>query len=950
MIRAATSNGRVCMPNILLKSIFRSANHRLNLCHVNAGAIHPKIDEFRYIFEDVKLDIIVVSETWFKSYRSNASVKIDNYEIIRNDRYAKRGGGVAIYLRKGLNYKVVASSQGISSEYLFIEIIFPDSKILLGAYYKAPNVDEVDVFESVVSELATSYDDVIILGDFNENQFDKVNNLPCSYCVRNSCSKCRFSDSLDAAGLKSIGTANTHFPDIGRNSMLDLFLTNRPEKVLMFNQISHGLSKHDMIFGSYSCNKRMGASRTRFSRNFSKINIDSLFGDLSSVAWNPVFTSADVNVKTEYFNDVLSSLQDRHAPLLPAKKKVSLSSTKPWFNDAIKRAIIDRDLACTALKNGSVTRQHYTQLRNAATNLIKRAKASYLQPKLDIKLGSKAIWQNLRSVGVVSSNKVEPCFTADEYNSHLTSASHHHHRINPSVTRDSNLLGHNFSFRNATSCEVARAINSIKSKAIGLDNISIVFVKIALPFILPVLTHIVNYCLTSSSIPKCWKLAKIIPNHKKTRSRGLDDFRPLSILPCLSKVLEILAKEQLVDYLQRYELIDRFQSSYRAKHSTETVLLHLTDHIRKAFERKQLTVLLLLDFTKAFDTIQHSRLLEKLRLEFGFSSSATMFVRDYLMNRMQCVTIDGHTSQPILIHQGIPQGSVLGPLIFSLYINSLPSSLKYMLHHMFADDVQLYYSCTEREVTDAFAKINDDIAAVCSWAGENGLLLNAKKTQAIVFTNGTLRVMMPNIVIHGVTVNYSDNVRNLGAIMDVNLSFGAHARDISAKVFSRLRSLWPNHYILSWQTRMMLVKSLILPLFTYCGSIYSTNLSATSIQVVERAFAACVRFVFGIRRRGSISEHLYRILGCSIMEFLKFRSIVCIFKLLAEKSPGYLYNNFQPSRRSSLLIIPRHTSSQYNKSFFVKAVSEFNLLPNAIKQTSSLASFKRRCFEYLTRR
>lgn len=378
-------------------------------------------------------------------------------------------------------------------------------------------------------------------------------------------------------------------------------------------------------------------------------------------------------------------------------------------------------------------------------------------------------------------------------------------------------------------------------------------------------------------------------------------------------------------------------------------MLHLTDHIRRAFERKQITILLLLDFSKAFDTIRHDKLLQKLRLEFRFSSSATTFVSNYLTDRMQCVTIDEYTSPPISIRQGIPQGSVLGPLVFSLYINNLPSSLKYMLHHMFADDVQLHYSCAEADVPDAFSKINDDIAAICSWASENGLLLNAKKTQAIIFASGALRTTMPNIVIDGVTINYSDNVRNLGITMDANLMFNAHVIDVSAKVFSRLKSLWHNHHILSWQTRLMLVKSLILPLFTYCGSVYSSNLNAKSILVVERAFAACVRFVFGIRRRGSTSEHVNRILGCSILEFLKYRSLILVFKLLIDKLPSYLFDNLHQSRRSSLLIIPRHTTSQYNKSFFVHVVSEFNRLPNGVKQSGSLASFKRRCFDHFIR-
>lgn len=297
MNRAGANGSMVCVPNVLLKTIFKTANDRLNICHVNAGSIHPKIDEFRYVFDKVKLDVIMASETWFKSYRSNASVKVEEYEVIRNDRYAKQSGGVVMYLRKGFTYNIISTSQGISSEYLFIEIVFPDSKILLGVYYKAPKVKEIDVFETIVSELSASYEDIVILGDFNENQYDMVNNWQCSHCVRNSCSKCQFSEALDAVGLKSIGTIPTHYPDNGRPSLIDLFLTNRPEKVLMFNQISHGMSRHDIILGSYSCNKRLRDERPRYARNFSRINTDSLYTELSLEAWSNVYTSTCVNDK-----------------------------------------------------------------------------------------------------------------------------------------------------------------------------------------------------------------------------------------------------------------------------------------------------------------------------------------------------------------------------------------------------------------------------------------------------------------------------------------------------------------------------------------------------------------------------------------------------------------------------------------------------------------------------
>lgn len=237
---------------------------------------------------------------------------------------------------------------------------------------------------------------------------------------------------------------------------------------------------------------------------------------------------------------------------------------------------------------------------------------------------------------------------------------------------------------------------------------------------------------------------------------------------------------------------------------------------------------------------------------------------------------------------------------------------------------------------------------MCAWANENGLLLNARKTQAIVFSNSTIRTILPNIVIDGTYITHSTNVLNLGVTMDVGLSFDAHVKQLSSKVFSRLRSLWPSHNVLSWQVKLMLIKSLIIPLFTYCDSVYSTNLNATSVRVLERAFSACIRFVFSIGRDCSIDQHVNRVLGCPIMDYLKYRRVVLVFKLLLDKVPEFLYDKLQPSSRSNILILPRHSTAQYNKSFFVNSVSDYNALPNLIKQTNSISSFKTRCLEHMT--
>lgn len=167
--RNSNRSGTVCIPNVILRSTLKASTDRLHYCHVNAGSLPPKIDDFRSFFEGTNLDIVVASETWLKSYHSDKAVAIPGFELVRNDRRLKRSGGVILYVREGPYYRVLKLSENVSSEYLFVEVIFPDSKVLVGAYYKAPRVNEFDVLRNLLHEVTVSYEDILLLGDFNEN-------------------------------------------------------------------------------------------------------------------------------------------------------------------------------------------------------------------------------------------------------------------------------------------------------------------------------------------------------------------------------------------------------------------------------------------------------------------------------------------------------------------------------------------------------------------------------------------------------------------------------------------------------------------------------------------------------------------------------------------------------------------------------------------------------------
>jgi Reverse transcriptase (RNA-dependent DNA polymerase) len=245
---------------------------------------------------------------------------------------------------------------------------------------------------------------------------------------------------------------------------------------------------------------------------------------------------------------------------------------------------------------------------------------------LDPKLPARKFWKNLDTIG------------AKDNPSGGSSALQRRRPMN------------DFSFSNTHDLEVFNAMNQIKSNAIGMEEIPIKFVRLILPQILSHITHIFNTILTSSCFPATWKISKILLLAKKSNPSALSDYRPISILPALSKALEVIMKRQITQYVDTNGLLNKFQSGYRRQHSTATALLKIQNDISKASDAKLISFLVLLDFSKAFDSVNHELLCEKLKLQFGFTSSTISMIKSYLAERTQCVYVDGSTSTHSKIH------------------------------------------------------------------------------------------------------------------------------------------------------------------------------------------------------------------------------------------------------------------------------------------------------------
>lgn len=482
------------------------------------------------------------------------------------------------------------------------------------------------------------------------------------------------------------------------------------------------------------------------------------------------------------------------------------------------------------------------------------------------------------------------------------------------------------------------AISCITSPAQGVDGISIIMLKMCLLHIIPVLCHIFDHSLQHGVFPDIWKKAQIIPVPKIAAPTLPKDYRPVSILCVLAKVFEKVVFNQITPYLNEHNLINNCQSGFRKGHNTTTALIKVADDIREAIDKRELSLLILFDFSKAFDKVHHDLLLTKLK-SFGFSALTINWFQSYLYSRQQRVVIDSDiVSDWSGIATGVPQGSVLGPLLYLLYVNDLPSIFEFGTTVLYADDLQYRISFKPGMECTAIRNAESDIMRLLTYSANHNLSLNIEKTQPMFLGSSkyinAMKSGVPKITINNVSIPYCDTVRNLGVIFDPALNWKEHAEYVCKKVLSILCQLRRNSLHLPLNIKTLIVNSVVLPHLDY-GSIIMEDMLVTSQIKLQRLQNACVRFIFDLRKSDHVSQ-FYENLGWMRLE--KRRKLgqgLLLYNIFQNKTPVYLFNKLKfvsqvhcRSNRFSnkLLVVPQHRTVKYSKSFIISASKLWNTL------------------------
>uniref|UniRef100_A0A3B1J4V1 Reverse transcriptase domain-containing protein n=1 Tax=Astyanax mexicanus TaxID=7994 RepID=A0A3B1J4V1_ASTMX len=465
------------------------------------------------------------------------------------------------------------------------------------------------------------------------------------------------------------------------------------------------------------------------------------------------------------------------------------------------------------------------------------------------------------------------------------------------------------------------------------------------------LQQIVNSSLVSGTFPKSLKTAAIKPLLKKRTldPSVLNNYRPVSNLPFIAKIIEKIAFNQISNFLDTNRYFDKFQSGFRSNHSTETALIKVLNDIRLNTDSGRMSVLVLLDLSAAFDTVDHRILLDRLENWAGLSGTVLNWLRSYLENRNYFVTIGNFESDRIPLTCGIPQGSVLGPLLFNLYMLPLGQMLQNnnINYHSYADDTQIYLSLSPDDFSpiDSLCQCLDHIN---NWMSQNFLQLNKDKTDFIVFGCKEKRISVSEHL-HTQGLNTKDQVRNLGVIIDSDLSFASHIKSITNTAFYHLKNIARVRCLVSQQDLEKLMHAFISSRVDYCNGLL-TGLPKKCIKQLQHIQNAAARILTRTKRTEHITPVLKSLHWLPVIYRIDFKVLLIVYKSLNSSCPEYitdLFREYRPTRslRSMAkghLVEPRVRSKHGEAAFSYYAAYNWNRLPESLRNTPNVELFKSR--------
>ena len=940
----------------------KNRKNSLMCYYTNTDSLLNKRHELKVIISTHKPDVLMITETLPKNASTppdKAEFAIDNYELYYNHEDSNCHRGVCIYVHQSLKSKRILQCESCP-ESVWCEInLQKNDTLILGSVYRSPNANPAnnETINSFLMNLsARKPTHLLISGDFNYPEINWEN----GYSQTNEDHRAsKFLNTVYDSYLIQHVDQHTHFRSDQEPTLIDLLLTNEEE---MVNGIQYlpplGKSHHSGLLFQYMCynNPTRNASLREKIYQYHAGKYAEMNQELNQFDWGSVLEGKSAEESWCLFEDLIQKMVEKYVP----KRRVRDDGSRPppWMNNAIREKSKDKWAAYWEMRRNrdDPSRRHYAKIRNQLKWLVRKTVKNYEKSvAAEAKTNPKAFYAYVKSKTKVQSS-IPDIETVNGLTKTDTEKAEAMNQFFTSVFTKEDLHSipqptNYFKDDALTDIEITEDIVRKKlmelnqNKSAGADNQHPRVLKEIADTIVTPVTIIYNKSLDEGYLPQVWRDANITPIHKKGNKAISNNYRPVSLTSILCKTLESIIKDDIIAFLKKYNLLYKFQHAFIGKRSCTTQILEALDCWTKLLEAGEAIDVVYLDFAKAFDKVPHRRLIKKCEA-FGIKGKLLKWLEAFVSGRRQRVSVNGSQSAWSDVCSGVPQGSVIGPILFVMFINDMPNNLSNFVS-LFADDTKLFGKSTT--VADS-ESIQGDLHKLQEWSETWNLKFNKEKCQTLYLgKNNGKHIYEMGSQKDAVKLRETVAEKDLGIIVDNELSFNTHITQAVKKANKIVGMIRRTFTFLDEDMFKKLFTSLVRPVIEYGNCVWSPSFQyqIREIENVQRRATKLLPGMYNMDyedrlKRLNLPSLAFRQTPGDMIETFKY----CQGLYEVDKKPFTLMREFNQdttTRDHGFKIRKEKCKLDVRTNFFGnRVVNLWNSLPIDIVNSPSTNAFKNR--------